>query len=162
MNFSRVKVSNYLNVIQIWNRFLTQTIGSLSIALNSHLITHLEFNHSFYRLGTWKVHLKVPSSLLITFIEPHKIHLQKKPQAFKYQTSNNKRWRYFQYFDRIFFAISLNKCKSKVQFVTYVLLYDKKKNYEHTNVRCLEAVAQADKEQSGSSWMLCVLHILTL
>ena len=102
MNFSRVKVSNYLNVIQIWNRFLTQTIGSLSIALNSHLITHLEFNHSFYRLGTWKVHLKVPSSLLITFIEPHKIHLQKKPQAFKYQTSNNKRWRYFQYFDRIF------------------------------------------------------------
>ena len=162
MNFSRVKVSNYLNVIQIWNRFLTQTIGSLSIALNSHLITHLEFNHSFYRLGTWKVHLKVPSSLLITFIEPHKIHLQKKPQAFKYQTSNNKRWRYFQYFDRIFLPLAWINARVKCNLLRTFYFTTRKKNYEHTNVRCLEAVAQADKEQSGSSWMLCVLHILTL
>ena len=127
MNFSRVKVSNYLNVIQIWNRFLTQTIGSLSIALNSHLITHLEFNHSFYRLGTWKVHLKVPSSLLITFIEPHKIHLQKKPQAFKYQTSNNKRWRYFQYFDRIFLPLAWINARVKCNLLRTFYFTTRKK-----------------------------------
>ena len=38
----------------------------LDLALNTVLLRHSEFNHSFYRLWTWKVHLQI----LIAFIEP--------------------------------------------------------------------------------------------
>ena len=34
----------------------------LDLALNTVLLRHSEFNHSFYRLWTWKVHLQIPSA----------------------------------------------------------------------------------------------------
>ena len=57
----------------------------LDLALNTVLLRHSEFNHSFYRLWTWKVHLQI----LIAFIEPSAAtqvkkrfrHLQKMPKA---------------------------------------------------------------------------------
>ena len=86
----------------------------------------------------------------------------KKPEAFKYQTSNNKRWRYLQILIG-FFAISLNKCKSKVQFVTYVLLYDKKKKLR-TYQRALLGSRGASRQGAKRELMdvVCIAHINTI
>ena len=109
------------------------------------------------------MHLKVPSSLLITFIEPHKIHLQKSPRHSNIRHQIIKGDDIFNILIEIFFAISLNKCKSKVQFVTYVLLYDKKKKLR-TYQRALLGSRGASRQGAKRELMdvVCIAHINTI